>query len=332
MNLYRFLPSRQFTFFIGAVALSILLIYGASFLGSGKKPGFLAAEIIPTDPSIAARDTDGDSLPDWEEAVRGTDPNRADTDNDGTPDGEEIHVGRDPLKQGPNDSLISKESEEFVNGLIESASSTNLTSDISRTLFAQYIGSLNKGTNGDTQTQDALVEDAVNRAHVPLRGTIYNMPQLKVVADTKTNIHSFANASIVAMTRHPNASQINTAVVFDAAIGQTDPRAVKTLAIIGAEYHTMARDLANVPVPSSYADSYLQMINAYEQAAGAFEDMQAATDDPVRSIAGFANYVEMMSRSVALLKDIALKVKESGILFTTSETGSLWASFATDFQ
>jgi hypothetical protein len=44
----------------------------------------------------AARDTDGDGLPDAEERALGTDPCSPDTDEDGWTDGEEVSSGTDP--------------------------------------------------------------------------------------------------------------------------------------------------------------------------------------------------------------------------------------------
>jgi len=51
------------------------------------------------------KDSDSDSLKDWEEALWKTDPEVADTDKDGTSDGEEVKVGRDPRVGGPKDTL-----------------------------------------------------------------------------------------------------------------------------------------------------------------------------------------------------------------------------------
>ncbi len=50
-------------------------------------------------PVIVYPDSDGDGLPDYEESIRGTDPNNADTDGDGLDDGKEVKgPGTDPLK------------------------------------------------------------------------------------------------------------------------------------------------------------------------------------------------------------------------------------------
>ncbi|GAA4083291.1 Stk1 family PASTA domain-containing Ser/Thr kinase [Nocardioides kongjuensis] len=49
------------------------------------------------EPAPPVTDTDGDGLPDADEAARGTDPTNPDTDGDGVSDGQEVANGTDPL-------------------------------------------------------------------------------------------------------------------------------------------------------------------------------------------------------------------------------------------
>jgi hypothetical protein len=62
-------------------------------LANGTNP--LVAEAAPQIDTTA--DTDGDRLPDADEATIGTDPNLADTDGDGWFDGDEVNLGADPF-------------------------------------------------------------------------------------------------------------------------------------------------------------------------------------------------------------------------------------------
>ncbi|YCM42926.1 sialate O-acetylesterase [Verrucomicrobiaceae bacterium 227] len=61
---------------------------GQIALGQG-----FAAEIL----RLEALDADNDGIPNDEEALLGTDPNKADTDDDGQDDNVEVHAGTDPL-------------------------------------------------------------------------------------------------------------------------------------------------------------------------------------------------------------------------------------------
>jgi hypothetical protein len=325
VNLRTYLPSAPFVLFVASLLISGGLIWGAIYIGQGKKPAILSIDDArPADPTLASKDTDHDGLPDWEEAVRGTDPNNADSDSDGTFDGDEVAQGRDPGKPGPNDSLTTKENQEFLNQLLNAASSTNITDDISQRLFVRYAAALNQGSSGDTQTQEQIVQEALARSKVVLHGKTYTTSDLRIVPDTKDNIHAFGNQAIEAIGRHPNASFVNGIGVFGEAVDENNTVAVAALPVLGREYGAMVTDLLQVPVPQSYANAYLQVVNAFSKASGAFEDMSLVAKDPVRALSGFANYVQMMLLSVNVLKDIGSRLLSGGILFNTSEAGSAW--------
>ncbi|MDO8620308.1 MAG: hypothetical protein Q7R64_03090 [bacterium] len=55
--------------------------------------------------NVVPLDTDGDELPDFEEALWGTNPLLPDTDGDGTRDGDEVALRRNPNKAGQSDAL-----------------------------------------------------------------------------------------------------------------------------------------------------------------------------------------------------------------------------------
>jgi len=63
--------------------------------------------------ALAWADTDGDGLPDAQEARLGTNPNVADTDGDGMPDGWEIRNGYDPLSSG--DASLDTDGDGLTN-------------------------------------------------------------------------------------------------------------------------------------------------------------------------------------------------------------------------
>ncbi len=331
MDWRKYLPSAQFSLFTGAIAIAAVLIYAASFIGSGTRPSFLSAE-TPNDGAreIATTDSDLDNLPDWEEAVRGTNPKNADTDGDGSFDGEEVAAARDPKKPGPNDTILSKENEAFVNELLASASSTNITTEMSQRLFAQYLAAYNSGSSGSSVTQESLVQDAVAQAKVPLRGKTYSRSDLTIVPDTKENIRYFASLSMYVIHAHEFASFPNTVLVFGSAVEESKQEAIPVLEKLGEAYHIVADDLSRVPVPESYAAEYLQMINAYEKASGSFEDMRYAIEDPVRGVAGFTNYSQMIRLNENVVTSIANKIVRSGILFTANEYGSIWGNILSE--
>ena len=94
--------ARRLTFFLGAVALPVLLVGCGALGGSVDTDGDgltdREEEELGTDPALT--DTDGDGLSDLEERDLGTDGTQYDTDGDGYSDYEENQAGSDPTDDG----------------------------------------------------------------------------------------------------------------------------------------------------------------------------------------------------------------------------------------
>jgi hypothetical protein len=105
---------RSIPSFLSSLWLSCVLVLAAcSGNGGGRGEPPDGAPPVPPD---AGRDSDGDGVPDDEEARRGTDPNNPDTDGDGLSDDDERRYGADPLDPDSDDDGI-KDGEEVDLGL-----------------------------------------------------------------------------------------------------------------------------------------------------------------------------------------------------------------------
>jgi hypothetical protein len=107
----RSIPSACLSVFL-SLGLSCALLLAACSGNGGRGEDPDAAPVPPD----AGRDTDGDGVPDDEEARRGTDPNNPDTDGDGLSDGDERRYGADPLDPDTDNDGID-DGEEVDLGL-----------------------------------------------------------------------------------------------------------------------------------------------------------------------------------------------------------------------
>src|SRR5207244_2422620 len=75
---------------VTALGIALVLVAGAYILARGFEAPAAARASTETAllQAIATKDSDGDGLPDWEEALYGTDPHVVDTRNLGMTDGE----------------------------------------------------------------------------------------------------------------------------------------------------------------------------------------------------------------------------------------------------
>ena len=103
-----------------ALMASGLTLYGCGSSGPGPEPDPVTLEYLMSlsDEELMERDTDGDSLNDYDEIyVHGTDPLNPDTDGDGLNDADEINVnGTDPLNSDSDGDGLSDGDEVNVYG------------------------------------------------------------------------------------------------------------------------------------------------------------------------------------------------------------------------
>lgn len=96
---------------LGMFFIILIAILGAYIIKKALESKITPSNTSPENTEAAPSktnplaDSDNDGLPDWEEELRGTNPQSPDTDDDGTSDKEEARLGRNPLAAGPNDTV-----------------------------------------------------------------------------------------------------------------------------------------------------------------------------------------------------------------------------------
>lgn len=135
--------------FVLPLAGGLLIVLAFSPAGwftstSGQNAGQLLGKTLPLQLAReAAKDSDGDGLKDWEEAIWRTDIANPDTDGDGTPDGEEVEKNRDPRIAGPNDkNTVTPETGGIET---EKPAPENLTAQVGARIATDVLSSINRG-------------------------------------------------------------------------------------------------------------------------------------------------------------------------------------------
>jgi hypothetical protein len=163
----KYLPSKKFITALSIAVFVILVAIALTYIKPGGTNNNNNLSVLSATTTPSEIDSDHDGLPDWEEALYGTDPHNPDTDGDGTPDGEEIKEGRDPLKantapkgQEPNDKIspaLIAESDAIANA----DQNLNATEKMAHDLISSIIASQPVNGTMDQDTQDTLVQQAI---------------------------------------------------------------------------------------------------------------------------------------------------------------------------
>lgn len=311
----RYLPSKRFSFTAGALIVGGGLILGAYIWGNAQEPlGTLSLDDVIA--KAAELDSDGDGLKDWEESIRGTDPQNPDTDGDGTLDGDEITFGRDPTKPGPDDRLASEDSAAYVYKPEE-----DVTEDVSKAFLDQYLKLREEGALDET-TQRNLVVAIAKRIAVDIDPIVHKEGDFASVADSAENRRVFGNVFVEAALRHQDyASYISVLNAVGLALESDGVEGRKAFELAEDAHRALLDEHLRIPVPKAVSADYLVFLNFSEETLAAIPHMRKVASDPLRAMAALQRYQDKLAAATLVLKRVAAKLDPDGILFSKDEPG-----------
>lgn len=295
MGIKDVLPSRRFTFVVGALVLSAGLIVGARIVTTPAKAP-TATEVTSVANSPASQD--------WQKTLKDI-------------------QDRSPLNKAPQGPTTDK-----VQELLNAATSDNLTDTVARTLFVNLSAAKAQGLGNDIPTQDTLIADAVEKINNTKPANRYNEASLLVVENNKDTMRAYGNAFMQTIARHPEANFGRAIYTIATSTDNADPARLAPLKGIGEGYGALADDLAELEVPKSLAPFHLKIINNFALIATSFPDIEKLYTDPLRALAAYQRYDALNNETYRLFINIAQNLSQNGILFTKDDPGSAWSSLA----
>jgi len=300
----KYLPSKKFIIALSLAVFLVLVAIAFSYIKpSGTRydnDNLVAANATS---SLTTIDSDHDGLPDWEEALYGTDPHNPDTDGDGTPDGEEIKEGRDPLKANtapkgakPNDYIDPKiiAQDQAISTVDQNL---NATEKMARDLISNIIASQPANGQMDSGTQETLVQQALN--DIPQKQftgstTVADLHLIPIDQSTaKAELTAYAN-SYYAATEPLQKLLGQDIALAKTAVANGTTTDQKALGKIVTQYQTIARTLVQMPLPAISGSSgityHLAIINDLQALAAIDSDIINSGEDMVNMYADIMAY------------------------------------------
>lgn len=289
MDLRSYLPSSHFaTIAISVAAAGVLVLVAHYATRPPKSPAEITSATLP-----APED-------DWQLAL------------------EQIQAQAPGLPAAPD--------EDTIQGLLEAARDSNITSSVARSLFVNLTDKSAQGLGSDIPTQEKLISEASSRIS-GLQAKRYASGDLTIVAQNKDNSRTWGNEVMLTFASHPRANNDDAIYLMGYATDYSDPGSLESLGVIASAYASLARELAEVPVPSTYAPLHLQLVNNLSQMSAAAKEMQYVIEDPLRGLSGLQAFQTAGTEATRVLTTLAEQLNKGGILFNKDEAGSLWTSF-----
>lgn len=320
---------------IVAVSVAAILIGGSSYLAvRSATPAFVEAstetELLK---AIAAKDTDSDGLPDWEEALYGTDPATADSKHLGMTDGEAVAKGLIVPKAIADIQVGASTSDGTrVDGLPPAPKEGTLTAAFAQSFFTLYMQAKERAGGGDL-SQDEL-NQVVNDALQNLAATVKPAPDFKSSADLSVAgtgpaaLTAFAaNAEAVLLANTSSATTTPLANLRQAVM-EGDTRALTRLTSLATMYRTSASGLAQLAVPQELAGAHLAVVNVLMRMSQLASDFSRVEDDPLVAILALGQYTTVGQALDSAFIQVANVYAAAGVSLSPGTPGAAFVGIA----
>jgi len=313
-----------------ATFFAVVLIIGAYMLARNAKspPLALASAESALLQAIAARDSDGDGLPDWEEALYGTNPNITDTRNLGMTDGAAVAKGLIVPKAIADIQVATSSDGMLVDPDLPTPGKGTLTAAFAEHFFTLYLAA--REANGGNDLSEAQMNDVAMQALDALAAAIAGSPDYKSERDLNIKgsgadrLREYAaQAESVLLSKTADASKSGIEYLQD-GVQRNDAEAFTHLASLAKVYRESAVGLAALAVPEELIQGHLALVNAMMRLSEIMSDFARANTDPLATMLALKQYPGTMLTVGNAFFSIAAVYKNAGV---TVPDGSLGAAF-----
>ena len=306
-----YLPSKKFTYvFIACViALVIFLLISNIFFGKNSfvalgKKGNLQNEKITLN-NLLQKDSDGDGVMDWEEALWGTDPNKEKSFNDIS--------DADYIKQKRTDLKISNESELTQNdrgGLTE-------TDKFAQEFFASLSAMKQSGQidqNTINNVSASLGQNIVDPSLIDKYSEKDIILDENDGADIQENYYTNAQNLFESYKEKGIGDEIEIVgtIASSGAVGNEEY--ANKLAIIADAYQEFAEKMIKTSAPGSLAQYHIKIINNAYNTGIAVRNMIKVANDPIVGLSGLSQYQKYSDDLISSVEELEIILTINGIM------------------
>ncbi len=313
----------------GSIVIAMILVLGA-YIASGRHVPVLTVSAESTEEILkeyAAKDSDKDGLPDWQEALYGTDPENPNSVRADITDSQAVAQGlATPRYAGQSIPITAGGEPISVPGIV--AAPDSLTEQFSRLFFENYLST--RGSEvPSAQASQQFVTSAVSEL-VASRSQVnaYSAEDIKVSGSGAGALRAYAAvAESTILSRNPG-HDAGTVAYFQDAVQKDDKEALKKVGEIGRAVESAAKALTLINVPSEAAAAHLTFVNAMAGLAKSTLDLAAFDTDPLRAMVGLGLYEQSVQEYGAAYKAVYQVFASAGVTLSAGEPGYEFYTFA----
>jgi hypothetical protein len=292
MDLYRLLPTRQFSLLVFSLFLSAGLVYAADRVTHPTAHN--TVEVDTTKNLAAYADTAN-----WQAAL-------------------------ESVQQSSGISLPDAPDQNTIQGLLQAAKNSNLTDTVSRSLFVNLVNVKGQGLGSDIPTQDQLVQSALSQIDATVPAKTYTAADIETVGNSAAELKAYGNATMAVFLTNSDQEFAKTLAIIDAVTTSDDATKLDLLQPIRKKYEKITKELAAIPAPKTLQPFHLELVNDYATITATYDAMHALITDPLGGLAAIQQYRKLTQDAGQMFINIAQSLDKNGILFNKDEPGATW--------
>jgi hypothetical protein len=305
----KYLPSKKFAIITSTIVVLAVLIFviffmsssGENFSITGNNNTALKVE-NPTLPDLIQRDIDGDSIPDWEEALWGTDKNKKITFND-MPDATYIENKKKELKIEGNiiaDATKLTETEKFAREFFTSYSAMKSSGQIDQNTINDFSSALGQ------EIIDPNLVDRYTETNIKINSVDNPASKQKYYFDVKALFKKYQSAGL-----GDELDLVSQALASNSADGTSgNTSQYDKLPAIANAYQNFAQKVMELSVPQSLVTYHIRIANSANNIGISVSGMGKIAADPIVGLSGLSQYQKYsddLVKAVADLENFLLK-------------------------
>ncbi len=292
---------------IGSALLFAVVLMGAALFlrpQTGMSTQNAGVVVVATEPRNyqETKDSDGDGVRDWEEALWGTNPELKD------------------VSSTTRAEMLKKEAEnvEVPN---------TVTSQFAQRFFGEYI----QANSDDIPMTDEEKQRFLERSLTEAAALGYQQPfTLRDIRTTSTSsleaLREYGNSVMLAIVRDPVESE-GELLIYKTAIESGNDDLLKKLDPIIASYDRIITDIRALSVPQPLANEHAALLNALRDIHTTIVALRNTPQDPLPALVRFKQYVPQVEELQRSLGTIHAGLTAKGIIYTDAEPGVLFEKF-----
>lgn len=325
---------------LAATLFSVVIVGGAYYLAKGVESPSPAQASTETAllQAIASRDTDGDGLPDWEEALYGTDSRKVDSFSLGMSDGEAVARGLVVPKAIADIELAASSPSSSASAdysIPPPPAEGTLTAAFTESFLARYLAEKQKKGSA---LSSAEIQEVAGQALQALSAAIAVAPDFKSANDLEVRstsveeLKEFAVRAEAVLKKNTTEATKNETDYLKDALENDDTEALAHIASIAKAYRDSAVGLAVLPVPRALATDDLRLINAIMRLGQIAADFAKVLDDPLATMLALEQYPQAVAALGTAVENIGQIYAAAGVVLPSGTPGAAFVNIAADVK